>query len=248
MEILKWFVLGAAVFALTLVALMALPPKGPAADEEHVRQQGTFAVVQGGRIVVEEGFRWAHGTAQQSLHSIATIDPGHAEVQLAAELTMDSRGAPHTYRVERDIPDTIGSVALTVGEGKVEFTFELEGQEYAESLAAAKPLVVLDNNIISHWLVLYAQLRAQGTPWQGTAVIPQSLATLPLAVSKPDTAELVTQTARVPVDRYPVLLGDVNVDLFGQGELLLAILYPKQAALAWRRDLFPDGVHIDHVD
>ncbi len=244
MEIWKWFAVGAAILALALAAIVMLPwGSQPTTADGRLLDRGTFVVVQEGWAVVEESFQWSEGPEQQMLHSVCTIE-GAQFKQLTAELTMDKQGAPTQYSVTTGQEQIISHITISVEEGWVEFTFQVDGAEYSERLPTEGPVAVIDNNIMSHWLVLYSRVGRTDSAWQGTAVIPQSLATLPLIVQAGQTGELVSGTSSIPVNRLSVLLGDTEVALYGQGGHLLAVSYPGMGALAWRWEVFPNGIEV----
>lgn len=250
MEAWKWFVIGSAALALALVVLMAAPvEKSPQPDTHVLIAQGSFSVLQGGRILVEEDYRIDEVGDRQRLGGESVIGTPSGPVRLVHQLNLDNLGTPRTYHLTvHEDEASAHTIEVDVLQDTVGVTFSVGDQTHTHSLPTQGQVFLVDNNVMSHWIPLYKKLQAEGATFAGTAVIPQALAALPLVADEPDSAALITATGEVPVQRYPLRLGDIRAELFGQEELLMAVRYPAQGALVWRSDLFPEGVEVAYQE
>ncbi len=249
METWKWFVVGAAALALALVALMAVPVEKSSPDTHTVITQGRFTVLQGGRIVAEEDYRSYQVGDGILLRGECAIASASGTVRLVHQLTLGEHGTPRAYDLAVHDGEALAhTVEVSVHDDEVTISFDAADQIHTHSLPTQGQVFILDNNLMSHWIPLYTTLQGEGAPLTGTAVIPQALAALPLIADEPTDATLITETGEFPVKRYPIRLGDIRAELFGQDDLLMAVRYPAQYALAWRTELFPEGVEIAYEE
>ena len=257
MDVLKWILIALAVAAVTAATAFFVADQ---ADQHSARtvgiestiDNGTVVFEQNGSVIGHETFRLLRSGPQLRLRASIDLDVQGSSIQMEQRLRLRSWLQPTTYNLKADLPGSQQAIEASIDEGQIAYQSVVDGQTQDQQISAETPIVVLDNNSFSHYLILYRHLREMGEARQmgvegmfaGTAYVPQAGRTLPLHVEEPLDAELRAGDRTVPVERFRVRLGDVPIDLYGQNDMLFAMRIPSQSFRAYREEVFPNGVEI----
>ena len=255
MDVLKWILIAVAVAALTAATAFFVFDRADHQSERTVESlidNGTVVFEQNGAVLGRETFRLVRSGPELRLHSSIDLDVQGSTIQMEQRLLLRSWLQPKTYNLKAELPGSQQAVEASIDKGQITYQTVVNGQRQDQQLSAETPIVVLDNNSFSHYLVLYRHLREMGDArqvgvdgmFEGTAYVPQAGRTLPLKVREPIEAELRADDRTIPVERFRVQLGDIPIDLYGQGEVLFAVRIPSQNFRAYREEVFPDGIEI----
>ena len=257
MDVLKWILIALAVAAVTaatafFVADQADQHSARTVGVESTIDNGTVVFEQNGSVIGHETFRLLRSGPQLRLHASIDLDVQGSSIQMEQRLRLRSWLQPTTYNLKADLPGSQQVIEASIDEGQIAYQSVVDEQTQDQQISAETPIVVLDNNSFSHYLILYRYLREMGEArqigvegmFEGTAYVPQAGRTLPLHVEEPIDAELRAGDRTIPVERFRVRLGDVPVDLYGQNDMLFAVRIPSQNFRAYREEVFPNGVEI----
>ncbi|MBC7092664.1 hypothetical protein H5T53_01445 [Candidatus Bipolaricaulota bacterium] len=245
MDLWKILLLGAVVVGLVLLLQMGSRPVAvPEPLPGSLVEQGTFAIEQAGQRVGEEAFTVWLVEVGFRVDSEVRLTVSGQTVELAAELLLSPDWAPLAYTLVVQAPHGKQRVAARIAGEKVTFEAVAGLARQDRELTGTPPFAVLDNNVIGHWHALHRFLRAAGRTGetQGTALIPQAFAALPFRTQPPEPVGLKVGERTLPAERYRVQLADQEVWLYGQGELLLGVVFPAQLAVAYLEEVLPDGL------
>jgi hypothetical protein len=221
----------------------------PEPEEERATiESGGFVIEQGGVEVGREDFRLEQ--TEDGFQLISTVRltvMGHA-LTLDQQLELAPDLSPAHYRLKGETPQGKQWIDAVIEDGKAQLQVLVGEQTQKRELAGEPPLVVLDNNVMSHLAVIYRFIRQtprqEGQELQMTALVPQVLLTVPLKAKPPEAATLKSGDRTIPVEKHLIQLGDLQIALYGQDETLLVIDNPLQQVFAYRKDLLPEGVEI----
>lgn len=255
MGALKWILIAVAAAAVTAATAFFVVDRVDRQSErrvESVIDNGTVVFEQNGDDIGRERFRLIRSGSELRLGSSIDLDVQGSSVQMEQHLRLRSWLQPRAYNLKAELPGSQQIIDASIDEGQITTQTVVDEQTQEQQLSAETPLVVLDNNSFSHYLILYRHLREMGDArqvgvegmFEGTAYVPQAGRTLPLRVEEPIDAQLRAGDRTIPVERFRVRLGDIPVDLYGQGETLFAIRIPSQNFRAYREEVFPNGVEI----
>jgi len=255
MDALKWILIAVAVAALTAVTAFVACDRGDQQTGravESVIDNGTVVFEQNGAVIGRETFRVLRSGPQLRLRASIDLDVQGSSIQMEQRLRLRSWLQPTTYNLKADLAGSQQAIEASIDEGQITYQSVVNEQTQDQQISAETPIVVLDNNSFSHYLVLYRYLQEMGEArqmgvegmFEGTAYVPQAGRTLPLRVDEPSDAELRAGDRTIAVERFRVHLGDVPVDLYGQNDMLFAIRIASQSFRAYREEVFPNGVEI----
>jgi len=232
----------------------------PESEEERgAVESGAFVIEQAGAemapeapaakaVIGQEDFQLNQTKGGLQLTSVVRLTVLGRTLTLDQQLELAPGLTPTRYQLKGETLQGKQWVDAVIDDGRAQLQVLIGEQTQKRELVGEPPLVVLDNNVMSHYLLLYKLIRAapwqEGQALQATALVPQALTTLPLKVEPPEPATLKNGELTIPVERYAVQLGDFQIALYGQGETLFVIEFPTQQILAYRRDLLPEGVEI----
>jgi len=205
---------------------------------------GRFVLEQSGIPIIEEAYTLFFSPPEGFvLLSEATMIVGEETVNLAQQYQLDSDFVPTFYHLIADTPS--GERVFSARMSETGLTMEsLEAGEESRSVTVSETdnLLILDNSLVSHYLVLLMAADAQAVDRDFTAAIPQPLLTLPSSLRGPDTVEFNSGETAYQGKRYKLQLGDLDIHLISYSDRLAVVAIPSQAVLAYNADLFPHGV------
>jgi len=264
MDLWKWILvavaaLAAAAFFLLLPGGSPAPTSGDrgadvAVEGGELALQGAYTLQQGGNVIGEETFKLWRTPAGEVLSSTVALSVQNTAISMHQTLRF-SGSRPRNYALDVEVPGGTQRLAAEFAADEVVLSLSAGPTDRRETLTPDSPVFVLDNNVISHYVWLYRQLRAgddgarqAGTELilSGSALVPQAMTALPLRVQGPVevTLQAPGRAELVPARRYALRFGDQQIRLYAQGDTVFGVEFPAQNALAYHSDLFPEGFSV----
>ncbi len=248
----KILLIAAILGVILLVGVTCPREKLPVADRQaEVRGElidtGRFILEQAGVPVIEEVYTLFFSPDEgYILLSEATIAVGEETINLAQQYQLDSDFTPVVYHLGADTPS--GSQIISAQMGAAGLQMEVRGVS-DEPLTAEVPdiqnTLILDNNLVSHYVVLLMAAEAQAIDRDFTAAIPQPLLALPSSLHGPNSAEFTSGETAYQGKLYELKLGDLNVYLVTYTDRLAGVAIPTKATVAYNAEIFPEGIAIE---
>jgi pimeloyl-ACP methyl ester carboxylesterase len=248
----KILLIAAILGVILLVGVICPWEKLPVADRQaEVRGEliGTsrFVLEQAGVPVIEEAYTLFFSPEEgYILLSEATIVVGEETINLAQQYQLDSDFAPIVYHLGADTPS--GSQIISAQMGAAGLQMEVLGvgdEPLTSEVPGVHNTLILDNNLVSHYVVLLMAAEAQAIDRDFTAAIPQKLLALPSSLRGPNTAGFTSGETAYQGKLYELKLGDLSVYLITYTGQLVGVAIPTQAAVAYNAELFPEGIAIE---
>ncbi len=260
MDLWKWILVAVAALAAALFFLLPSGAPTPGSEERgaHVAVeggelvlQGAYTLRQGDNVVGEETFKLWRTPAGEVLSSTVELDVQNTAISMHQTLRF-AGSQPRNYDLDVEVPGGTQRVTAAFSADEVVLSLSAGPTDRQQTLTPDSPVFVLDNNVISHYVWLYRQLRAgddaarqAGTDLvlSGSALVPQAMTALPLRVQAPVAVTLQApgRAELVPARRYTLQFGDQQIRLYAQGDTVFGVEFAAQDALAYHSDLFPDG-------
>ncbi len=228
--------------AWVLVVIASFVPSlclaSPQGSEEII--SGTLALSRAGSQTGLESFRLFKTETGYILTSTGRLSYTRGETDWRATLWLSPEFAPRRYELTRGGPG--GDLALEAvwkeeEPYQVGIVSHLNGEEDTFSFSGNN-WIVLDRDVISHYLALALVLHLSG-PREFTAIAPQVPAAVPLAADEFGLAAFHAPWGEEVAQRWRLSLGGEEVLIYEHaGELLWAEV-PGAGLSAWRSDLFP---------
>jgi len=238
-----WKILLAGILAVGVVLLL-LPGSGPeevpGLSGGVLIEEGTYVVERSGQRVGEEAFTLWLVDSGFRLASSARLNVDGQRSEASASLVLDPEWNP-IYYVEAGKE----RVAVHVADDKPTVVVGSGWTRRSTKLVGSPPFVVLGVDTISPWCAAYRLLQARArTTVQATALLPSARATASLSGSLAGPAGLIVRGRTLPVERYRVRLGEWEIWLYGQGDLLLGGSSPSEGTTFYMQEMLPDGLHV----
>jgi len=248
----KILLIAAILGAILLVGVTCSQVQLPVADRRveargELIDTGRFVLKQGGLPVIEELYTLFFSPDEgYVLLSEATIAVGEETINLAQQYQLDRDFTPVVYHLGAETP--AGSQIISAQMGPAGLRMEVLGVG-DEPLTAEVPdiqnTLILDNNLVSHYVVLLMAAEAHAIDRDFTAAIPQPLLALPSSLYGPNTVEFTSGETAYQGKLYELKLGDLNVALVTHSGRLAGAVIPSQVAVAYNAELFPQGIALE---
>lgn len=235
--------------AILLVGVICSQVQLPVADRQgeargELVDTGRLILEQAGVPVIEEAYTLFFSPEEgYVLLSEATITVGEETINLAQQYQLDRDFTPVVYHLGAETP--AGSQIISAQMGPAGLRMEVLGVG-DEPLTAEVPdiqnTLILDNNLVSHYVVLLMAVEAHAIDRDFTAAIPQVLLALPSSLHGPNTVEFSSGETVYQGRLYELKLGDLSVYLITYSNRLAGLAIPTKATVAYNADLFPQGI------
>ena len=241
----------AAIIGVILLVGLIFPSVQPPGVERQVRGElidtGRFVLQQAGVAVIEEAYTLLFSPEEgYMLVSEATVTVGDKTIGLGQQYQLDRDFVPILYHLAADTP--AGSQIISAQMSKAGLQMELLGvgdKPRTAEVRDGENILILDNNLVSHYVVLLMATRAQAIDRDFTAAVPQALLSLPARLFGPNMVEFTSGKAVYEGKLYELKLGDLEVLLLVYVDRLAGAVIPSQAAVAYNADLFPEGITLE---
>jgi hypothetical protein len=235
-----WRILLAGVVVIGVVLLLL---SGPGLEEVPglvggvLVEQGTYAIERAGQRVGDEAF------------TVWLVDSGYRVDSTArmgnrvttATLVLDPSWNPLYYRETGK-----AQVSVRISEGRPRVTLGSGLFQRETALDVLPPFAFLGADAGGPWVAIfrYLQTRARAERVEVTAVRSGLRTTASLIGHPPEPVGLVTGGRTLPAERYRVQLGEREIWLYGQGDLLLALASPSEGLVFYLKEVLPDGLRV----
>jgi len=248
----KLLLIGIALLGILLVGVLvqrddwdvAVAPSDMA--EAQLVDGARFVLERAGvRILEEEYTIFFHPVEGYMLLSQSELTVGDETIALAQQAQYDREFRPFQYQLAADTPS--GAQIISAQMGVTGFAMEVRSglERQSAEIVDASNLALLDNNVIGHYVILLAAIRAGALTSPFTAAIPQALLSLPGKIEGPARIGFHSGDAAYEGERYDVRLGDTSIVLIEYDGRLAGILNRAQATAGYDVGRFPDGLTLD---
>jgi len=234
MDLWRILLIGAVVVGVVLFLLPGAEEVPGLIGGEQI-EGGTYVVERAGQPAIEETFSvWR----VEAGYRVATSTRVGRQVVEAA-LVLDTGWNP-IYYVER----SKGQVSVRVAGGRPVITRGTGLFKSETVLMALPPYAIVGGEVVGPWFATYRYLQAQARAAQAevTAVLPAQRAVAPLVGQPTEAVELAVGGRLLPAERMIVRVGDQELTLYGQGELLLAMTWPSAGLVFYLKEMLPEGL------
>jgi len=201
-------------------------------------ERGAFVMLENGQVVGQEEFVFSTNEVQVNLNSTVTLTNGET---FTPQYRLSDNWQPVRYLRNSHDPARRDTVLVEVQAGQVRMNRFADGQARESTLSGTPPLILLDDNVVSHFVILLRLLQSQPDR-AATALLPDALESAPLTVEDSVQATLLSGSQLVSAQRHAVRVGEQTVYLYSQDGQLIAVSHPNQGRFAYRSDLFADGL------
>jgi hypothetical protein len=200
-------------------------------------EEGTYAVERAGQRVGDEAFAVWLVDAGYRVDSTARI----GNRATTAALVLDPSWNPLYYREQGE-----ALVTVRISEGRPRVTLGSGLFQRETALAVFPPFAFLGTDAVGPWVAVfrYLQARARAEQVEVTAVVSGLRTTASLISHPPEPVGLIAGGRTLPAERYRVQLGDREIWLYGQGDLLLALNSPSEGLVFYLIEMLPDGLRV----
>ncbi len=236
---------------LGLIALAFLVSLGPKIAPSKLEPSGD--VVTSGRFVLERGdSRWVDESFTLFLRpnghyflvsqSVLTV-PG-ATVRLAQQTEYGADYRPLTYQLAAGTESGTQIVSAQRGDRALSMDVRAGLVRQSREVPLAEDPFLLDNNVISHYVVLFYALRAGAVPQTFSAAVPQALVSVPSRVEGPAEVRFQSGSSAYDGKKTTVYLGDTAIDLLSYEGRFVGLVNRTQGTTAYDAQLLPSGLTV----
>ena len=168
-------------------------------------------------------------------------------VSLSQQTQYDVDFLPVIYQLAAETPSGTQIVSAQLGLSGLEMEVRVGLARQTATVSDTTDLALLDNNLISQYVVLLAAIRAEALDREFTAAIPQALLSLPGRIDGPNSIEFRSGRGRFDGKRFEVHLGDTMIVLIESGGHLVGLINPAQGTVGYDVSRFPAGIEVDLI-
>ncbi|MCD5416277.1 alpha/beta fold hydrolase [Candidatus Bipolaricaulota bacterium] len=239
------------LFGLVLAPLVEeTPPVEKVLQVEEIGrliQTGNFVVEQVGVPVAREKYTLFFSPAEGAyiLLSEVTLTVGEQTIPMTQRYSFDSNFTPILYHLTADTPSEPQIISAKMGPPGLQMEVRIGDASHERTIPEGHNIAILDNNLMSHLIVLLMAYRAGMIENTFTAAVPQRLLALPSRLTGPVEVRFTSGEAGYEGDLYTLHLGDLRIDLLVHHLRLVGVFLQAQAIRAYNVDLFPNGIVLE---
>jgi pimeloyl-ACP methyl ester carboxylesterase len=236
--------------ALLYIGFSLLTPKPPveppALAGEQLIESGRFVFEQAGVSILEEEYTLFFSAEEgYMLISQATLSVGDQEIKLAQQYQLDREFMPFFYHLAAETPSGSQIISAQLGLSGLHMEVQAGTAHQSADVPDARNMVIVDNNLMSHFVVLLMAAEAEAIEQEFIAVIPQALLTLPSSLEGPEEVAFTSAGVRYQGFLYRLQMGDILIDTVVYEGRLVGLFNRTQAVEGYRLDLFPEGIVLE---
>ena len=221
------------------------PITEPVLAQEELIEAGRFVVEQGGKQLLEESYTLFFAAEEGYMLISQTRAPTLGDsVTLAQQYQLDPGFTPIAYHVAVDASS--GLQIASAQWSNLVVHMELltsEGAQSANVLRTSNE-IILDNNLISQYVLLILAMKAGEIERDFTAIVPQALSSFASHLDEPSVVEFTSGGKQYEGGLYRLHIGDLLVLMVIHGGRLAGLQIPQQAICAYNALLFPKGISL----
>ncbi len=210
-------------------------------------ESGNFVLKQAGVPVANESYTlFFSPTEGYILLSEVSLTVGAQTIPMAQQYQLDHNFMPLFYHLTVETPAGVLNVSAQMEPDglQIEVCAGDAGQQ-ERTIPNGRNMAILDNSLMSHYIVLLMAYRAGMIESDFTAVVPQSLLALPSRLTGPVEVRFTSGGVGHEGELYTVDLGDLRIELLVHRRRLVGIFIQAQEIRVYNVDLFPDGVVLE---
>lgn len=239
----KILIVLAVIGAILLFGLITPPP---VTERGELIDTGHFVLEQGGVPIIEENYTLFFSMEEgYMLLSEASLSSGDQTITLAQQYQLDQDFTPVLYHLAADTPSGSQLISAQMGTKGLHMDVLIGSAHQSVDIPDNRNTIILDNNLISHYVVLLIAAETRSIDRDFTAVIPQALLALPAHLDGPNTTEFTSGETRYTGKLYELRLGDLKLSLIAHEGRLVGLFNPSQGTRAYNADLFPGGISLE---
>jgi fermentation-respiration switch protein FrsA (DUF1100 family) len=238
----------AVIGVILLVGLFAprTEETAPILETGQLIETGHFVLEQAGTPVVNEEYTlFFSPTDGYMLLSEARVTTGDQAISLAQQYQFDREFLPILYHLAAATPSGSQIISAQIGLSGLHMETRAGTAQQSVDIPDARNTAILDNNLVSHYLVLLMAYQGGAIEHDFTAAIPQVLLSLPAHINGPTATQFMSEENSYDGDLYTIRLGDIRIDLVVYQGRLVGVFIEAQAVRAYNPDLFPNGIFLD---
>jgi dienelactone hydrolase len=238
----------AVIGAILLAGLFAprTEETAPILETGQLIEAGHFVLEQAGTPVVNEEYTLFFSPADgYMLLSEARVTTGDQTISLAQQYQFDRVFLPILYHLAAATPSGSQIISAQIGLSGLHMETRAGTAQQSVDIPDARNTAILDNNLVSHYLVLLMAYKGGAIEHDFTAAIPQVLLSLPAHIDGPTMTQFVSETNSYDGDLYTIRLGDIRIELVVYQGRLVGMFIEAQAVRAYNPDFFPNGITLD---
>ncbi len=232
-----------------LVLLQRTPGPEPSAVQGQLVSSGHFVLEQSGVRLLEETYSlFFDPEGGYMLISKGTLTVAGASIGIAQQTRYGPEYRPLTYQLAAATPTGTQIVSAQRGDRGLTMEVRAGAMRQSADVAEVENLVLLDNNVISHYVVLLDALRAEAVGQTFSAAVPQVLTAFPSRWDASQSVEFRSGSRTYDGKLFTVHLGDTTIDLVAYDGRLVGLVNRTQSTVAYDIDLLPDGLSFDRAE
>ncbi len=206
---------------------------------------GRFVLEGGGATLLDESYTlFFHPTDGYMLLSQASLTAGVQTISLSQQTQYDPDFLPVFYHLAAETPSGTQIVSAQLGIQGLEMEARVGLARQTATISNTEDLALLDNNLISHYVMLWMAMRAEALDREFTAAIPQALLSLPARMAGPNSVAFRSGEERLEGKRFDLQLGDTAMVLLEWDGRLIGLFNRTQNTTAYDLRRFPEGIEL----
>ncbi len=240
-------ILGIVMGVLALSLTLGPRDKPAEADVERgvVVAAGRFAVERGGVRLLEESYtllRTAEGYVLVSDGKIHAADPA---IPVSQETKYGEDFRPRSYLLTARTATGKQTISARSERGGLALDVRAGVLHESVTIPEERRIVLLDNNVVSHYVALLEGLRAGAIGRTFTAAVPQALVGLPGIAEGPNAVRLRSGDQVLEGTTYRIRIGDIGITLVEREGRLVGLVNESQGTVGFDVDALPGGFSVE---
>jgi pimeloyl-ACP methyl ester carboxylesterase len=217
-------------------------------EQEQLIETGRFVFEQGGVPIVEEEYMLFFSPQEgYMLVSQATLSIREQEIKLAQQYQFDRGFMPFFYQLGAETPSGSQIISAQLGLEGLHMEVQAGTAHQVADVPDARNAVILDNNLMSHFLVLIMAAEAGAIEREFTAAVPQALLTLPSTLQEPREVTFTSAGMGYQGVLYRLQMGDILIDAVVYEGKLVGLFNRAQAVVGYAPQRFPEGISLEQL-
>lgn len=239
----------AVIGAILFFGLLTPPVEPPPTERQALVDTGHFVLERAGVPIVEEDYTLFFSSEEgYMLLSQTTVSVGDEVIAMAQQYQFDRDFMPFLYHLAAETPSGAQLISAQMGIAGLHMEARVGLAQQSADVPDVRNTIILDENLISHYVVLLMAAEAETIARDFTAAVPQALLALPSHLDGPSTVTFSSGEAMYEGKVYELQVGELGITLVTYEGRLAGVITPSQATIAYNADLFPEGILLEPRD
>jgi hypothetical protein len=241
--------LGAALAGLLLLGMVLDLGREIDKPSSWLLEAGHFVLKMDGVPVLEERYTLEFYPEEGYLLSALGEIAVDGEVVLMAQQTQyDLSFVPTSHHLVADRPSGPQLVSGRMEAHGFQLQVQSDGSVQQEIVPETEHVALLEDNLIAPYAALLRAVRAELLDRRFTAIIPQSLRSLPARVEGPNTVIFYSDGEAHRGKQFELHLGDALIMLIEQEGQLVGLIQSSKGMLGYDLAAYPSGIRLEEED